>query len=148
MSEVGFDNSAIFLGFDFGTKHIGVAVGQLITVTATPLRPINAVHGTPDWGVINKLIKLWQPTALVVGVPLKLDGSSQRITVAATEFIGHLRDHYGLPVYAAEERLTTKEARGQVFNDGGYKALTQTSIDGIAAQLILEEWMRKIIYSH
>ena len=135
-------NSAVFLGFDFGTKNIGVAVGQAITKTATPLAIVHAKNGIPNWNEIAKIITAWQPQALVVGVPVALDGSPHRLTILAREFIANLAKHCDLPVYEAEERLTTKAARTEIYTAGGYKALQDKSIDSAAAVLILEEWLK------
>lgn len=136
-----FANDAIFLAFDFGMRNIGVAIGQKITNTASPLPIIKANHGEPQWHEITKIIEQWRPAALVVGVPVHLNGTEHRLTRAARGFIEKLRQHYPLPVFSAEERLTTKDAKERVFTDGGYKALCKEDIDSIAAKLILEEWM-------
>jgi putative holliday junction resolvase len=136
-------NSAIYIAFDFGMRHIGVAVGQKITKTATPLPILIAKSGTPNWQEIAALIKQWQPAAFVVGVPVHLDGRQQAITQAAKHFIEELREHFQLPVYSAEERLTTKDARERIFESGGYKALQHEPIDSIAAKIILESWFNQ-----
>jgi len=133
----------IFLGFDFGTKNIGVAVGQAVTKTATPLKILAAKNGVPNWHEIMALIATWQPGAVVVGVPVNLDGTPHHVTELARKFIASLKEHAQLPIYEAEERLTTKAAREEIFTAGGYKALQDKAIDSIAAVLILEEWMRK-----
>ena len=86
------------LGFDFGMKRIGVAVGQTITATATPLETLKANAGEPRWQEIALMIKHWKPDALVVGAPLKLDSSEQMISLAAKHFAEQLRQHFGLPV--------------------------------------------------
>ncbi len=75
--------SGTFLGFDFGTKSIGVAVGQRITATARPLPALKAQDGKPDWNVIEKLLKEWQPEAVIVGLPLNMDGTEQPLTARA-----------------------------------------------------------------
>ena len=67
--------SSSVLGFDFGTKRIGVAVGQTITCTANPLATVRASDGRPDWSAINALIDVWTPAAIVVGMPVNMDGS-------------------------------------------------------------------------
>lgn len=59
--------SGTLLAFDFGTKSIGVAVGQRITGTARPLPAIKAQDGTPDWNIIERLLKEWQPDEIIVG---------------------------------------------------------------------------------
>jgi len=133
-------SSEILLGFDFGTKRIGIAVGQTITKTARPLTTITAKDGQPDWQALTKIIKTWRPDSLVVGIPLNMDGTEQWLTEKAKQFADALREHFSIPVYGIDERLTTKEAREQIFTKGGYKALQNRQIDAVAAQLILETW--------
>ena len=133
--------SDTFLGFDFGMKRMGVAVGQAITRSASPLTTVAASGGKPDWQVITRLIDTWRPDALVVGAPLNMDGSQQFISRAAHDFAEQLMERYQLPVYRMDERLTTKAARAEVFNAGGYKALQTAQIDSVAAKLILEAWL-------
>jgi len=132
----------IFLGFDFGLRHIGVAAGQTCTQTAQALTSLSAHQGTPNWDEIAKLINTWQAQALVVGLPYKMDGTEQPITKAARHFIEQLKKRYSLPVYEMDERLSTAEAREYLFAAGGYKALKKKSIDSLSAQLILESWLR------
>lgn len=127
-----------FLGFDFGLKHIGVAVGQNVTCTATPLPIINF-----DGDYLQKIIKLineWHPKAIIVGIP-NMD-KSRPITKAAHNFANEI-SKTGIPVYEIDERLTTKIAREEVYQRGGYKALQKEAIDSIAAQLILESWLHE-----
>lgn len=131
----------ILLGFDFGMKRIGVAVGQTITQSARPLVTLQAHQGVPQWEILNKLIKTWQPDALVVGIPLNMDGTDQPLTQAAQEFSDALKQRYQLPVYGVDERLSTKDARERLFNQGGYKALQGGQVDSVAAQLILQNWL-------
>lgn len=133
-------NSAVLLGFDFGMKRIGVAVGQTVTKTARPLAVILANQGVPHWEALDKLIKTWQPDALVVGIPLDMAGKELSVTRAAQQFAKLLQERYQLPVHDIDERLTTKDAREQLFTQGGYKALQNTQIDSVAAQLILQTW--------
>ena len=135
------DEKNIFLAFDFGTKNIGVAVGQKITKSATALAPLQAHKGIPHWETIDNLIKNWRPAALVVGIPYKINGGDLTVTQAAKTFITQLKNRYSLPVHAAEERLTTKAARAEIFSRGGYKALQNESIDSVAAKIILEGWL-------
>lgn len=139
------DKSLTFLGFDFGLKNIGVAVGQSITKTATPLAIIDASKNKTLWQKIAKLIKIWHPDALIVGIPLNMDGTPQEMTKAARRFRHQLQEFSGLMVHEVDERLTTKAAREKVYLRGGYKALQKEAIDSIAAQLILESWMHEKI---
>jgi putative Holliday junction resolvase len=130
----------ILIGFDFGMKRIGVAIGQTITQTERPLDTLHAKEGVQQWHVLEKLIKKWLPDALVVGIPLNMDGTDQRISDQARQFAKTLRDRFQLPVYEMDERLTTKDARERLFNQGGYKALQDGQVDRVAAQLILQNW--------
>lgn len=130
----------ILLGFDFGMKRIGVAVGQTVTQSANPLDTLAAKDGNPNWQDLTKLIKKWRPDALIVGIPLNMDGTDQKITHHARQFAEKLREQTKLPVYEMDERLTTKDARERLFIDGGYKALQDGQVDRVAAQLILQNW--------
>ncbi len=136
-------DSCVYLGFDFGMRRLGVAVGQSITQRAKPLNTLLVTDGSPDWLQVQKLIKEWHPKALIVGIPTKIDGSEQPITKASQEFIKNLQARFALPVYGVDERLTTKAARSELFEQGGYKQLSKTQIDGVAAAIILEQWMRR-----
>jgi putative holliday junction resolvase len=131
----------ILLGFDFGMKRIGVAVGQTVTQSATPLGVVKAKQGMPDWTALTKFVKTWHPEALIVGIPLNMDGTEQPLTAAAKLFADRLQERYQLPVYGMDERLTSVEAKSRLFSEGGYKALQKTSVDSIAAQLILQNWL-------
>jgi len=133
----------IFLAFDYGTRNIGVAIGQKITKSATVLPPLVAKNSIPPWNEIDKLIKSWHPDALVVGMPRAADGSELEVTKLAETFIEQLKERFQLPVYSIGEHLTTKAARADIFEHGGYKALQDESIDSVAAKIILEDWMNQ-----
>lgn len=128
------------LAFDYGTKSIGVAVGQQITGTASPLAALKATDGIPNWDQIEQLLKEWQPAQLVVGLPTNMDGTDQAITLRARKFSKRLFGRFKLPVITHDERLTTVEARERLFELGGYKKLTKGKIDSVSAVLILESW--------
>lgn len=128
------------LGFDFGLKKIGLAVGQFVTFTAQPIGVVYAKEGIPDWLQIEKIIKEWRPQCLVVGLPMAVDGSSLSVTKKVENFAKELK-RFGLPVYLTDERMTTKEARSHLFESGGYRALKYGKVDSVAAAVILEQWM-------
>lgn len=134
------------LGFDFGTKYIGVAVGHTSPVMAQPLTSLIAQKGEPPWKEIDTLIKTWSPDALIVGMPLNMDGSEQRMTQSARFFSENLKQRFHLPVFTVDERLTTVEARARLFSSGGYKALQKKAIDSVSAQLIVEMWLESTRY--
>ena len=75
----------LLLGFDYGTKQIGVAVGQAITGQARELCVLKAQNGVPDWQKVEALIKEWQPDAIVVGLPLNMDGTKSEMSERAEE---------------------------------------------------------------
>lgn len=133
--------SRTLFGFDYGTKSIGVAIGQEITGTARPLLALKANDGVPNWEQIETLLKEWQPDLLVIGLPLNMDGTEQDISRRARKFANRLHGRFGLPVELQDERLTTTDARARLFDAGGYKALGKDAVDAVSAQLILESWM-------
>jgi len=135
--------NGVFLGFDYGFKRIGVAVGQSVTATARPLTTISAIEGEPCWNDIDKLFKEWQPEALVVGLPTCLDGTELYTTTAAKTFSEALSIRYYCPVHLVDERLTTVEARSRLFEYGGYRKIKRSQVDAIAAVLILEQWLQQ-----
>lgn len=132
--------SQTVLAFDFGTNSIGCAVGQSITGTAQGLAAFRAQDGIPNWEEIEKIIKEWQPDQLIVGLPLNMDGSEQALTLRAKKFANRLHGRFGIPIALHDERLTTVEARSEIFERGGYKALKKGKVDSISACLILESW--------
>lgn len=129
-----------YLCFDFGLKRIGVAVGQTLTKTANPLITLQAEEGLISEAQVQQLIKTWQPQGIVVGLPLNMDGTEQAITQKAQVFADFLQQKCSLPIYFMDERLTSVEAREQVYAQGGYQALQKAKIDSVAAKLILESW--------
>nr|MBP9764217.1 Holliday junction resolvase RuvX [Gammaproteobacteria bacterium] len=81
----------IIIGFDFGLRHIGVAIGQSVTQTATPLATLTARDGVPNWSEVQEILEKWHPNDLVVGIPLHLDGTTQPMTFCARRFMNKLR---------------------------------------------------------
>ncbi|MET1256560.1 Holliday junction resolvase RuvX [Aliikangiella maris] len=128
------------LAFDFGLARIGVAVGQSITGTASPLNTLKAIDGKPDWVAVEQLIKQWQPQKVLVGEPLNMDGTEQEITKRARKFANQLHGRFGLAFEMVDERLSSVAARDELFDSGGFKKLKKTQIDSVAAALILESW--------
>ena len=129
------------LGFDFGMKSIGVAIGQEVTGTASPLNALKARDGIPDWELLASVFAEWKPDIAVVGLPLNMDGSNQQVTFSAQKFANRLADRYKLPVETCDERLTTVDAKAQLFEMGGFKKLDKQKIDSASACLIVESWM-------
>jgi len=128
------------LGFDFGTTRIGLAIGQSLTASASPIDPVRARDGIPDWNQLDAVIAEWQPDALVVGIPLNMDGSISEMARRARKFANRIQDRYQRPCYLCDERLTTAEAKRIHLDAGGGTNFRLESVDGIAARLILEDW--------
>lgn len=135
--------SGTLLAFDFGTKSIGVAVGQRITGTARPLTALKASDGTPDWNLIERLLKEWQPDDVIVGLPLNMDGTEQPLTARARKFANKIHGRFGVSVKLHDERLSTVEARAGLFEHGGFRALNKGSIDSASAVIILESYFEQ-----
>ena len=131
------------LGFDFGTRSIGVAIGQEITGSAQPLRALKANDGVPNWEEIDKLLQEWQPDRVIVGLPLNMDGTEQPLTARARKFANKIHGRFGVSVKLHDERLSTVEARAGLFEHGGFRALNKGSIDSASAVIILESYLEQ-----
>jgi len=136
--------SETYLGFDFGNKKIGTAVGQLTTKTASPLETIRSLNQTPNWEKISQLIAEWQPSGLVVGVSRQADGSDNIITPRMLKFCRQLNGRYNLPVFQIDEALSTFEAKQMLYDDLHVNASKLWDVqDQLAAQLILQSWLNQ-----
>ena len=122
-----------FLAFDFGLKRTGVASGNRLTRTATPLTSITAM-GDARFAPIAQRIQEWQPDALVVGVPFHPDGAPHENTARAQKFARQLRGRFGLEVFEVDERYSTSEAH----------ALGAADADAASACIILEQFLRSL----
>jgi putative Holliday junction resolvase len=125
------------LGFDFGTRQIGVAVGQTVFGTAQPLAVLRARDGQPRWEDVARLVAEWQPQRLLVGLPLNMDGTESELCVRARRFAGRLHARTGKPVTLVDERLSTVEAKGERAERGPGRG----PVDALAAALILRTWL-------
>ncbi|MEX0616103.1 MAG: Holliday junction resolvase RuvX [Methylophaga sp.] len=129
------------MGFDFGMKNIGVAVGQQLTGTASGLTALKARDGIPDWQQIAELIRQWQPRQLVVGLPLNMDGSEQQMTASARKFGNRLNNRFNIPVTWQDERLTTFEAVASMGLRNKFQSAKRSDVDRLSAQIILQSWL-------
>ncbi len=137
-------SSETYLGFDFGNKKIGTAVGQLTTKTASPLETIRSLNQVPNWDKIGQLINEWQPKGLIVGVSRKADGSDNIITPRMLKFCRQLNGRYNLPVFQVDEALSTFEAKQMLYDDVHVSASKLWEVqDQLAAQLILQSWLNE-----
>ena len=106
------------LGIDFGLKHIGVAVGQTVTQTANGLVTIRAKNGNPDWSEFEQLLTQYRPLAVIVGLPLNMDGTSSEMSDRATAFAQALAKRCQSPVFLADERLSSWAVRDDADLEG------------------------------
>lgn len=135
--------SRTLLGFDYGRKRIGVAVGQEITGTAKGLSTINASQTGPDWEAIDKLVSEWQPQLLVVGMPHNMDERPHELHDEVKGFGDQLAERYNLPVEWIDEKLSSLEAEQLLADNRQKKQRKQgkAEIDKLAAQLILQSYL-------
>jgi putative Holliday junction resolvase len=134
-----------FLGFDFGLRRIGVAVGQRVSSTATSLTVLRAADGTPDWSEIEALVREWSPAGFVLGIPRSMDGEETDMTRAARRFGNALSRRFGLNVHEMDERLSSIQAEGEFAEArkrGGVRRKHRERLDAAAARVILEDWLR------
>jgi len=128
------------LAFDFGERRIGVAIGEHLIGSASPLTTIDNESNEVRFAAITALIKEWQPKLLVVGLPLSLDGSENAVTQLCKKFARRLNGRFNLPVILIDERYSSAEA-SNLLNQTGIKGRAQKiMLDQVAAQTILQSY--------
>ena len=128
------------IGFDFGLSRIGVATGQTLTQTASPLMALPAKNGAPQWEDIEKLLAEWKPDIVVVGLPLHGDGTMSDMAERAKKFGQRIHGRFGVQVAFIDEYYSTREAREHLIYKG--RAGDQDGkLDATAASVILERWL-------
>ena len=130
----------VVLGFDFGMKYIGVAVGQAITHSASPVTTLTAKDGIPNWEELTQLIEKWRPQALVVGIPLNMDDSEQLLTLCARRFSNRLRTRYKLALYEVDERLSSWEAKQRTTSINKSIKPKDNKLHAQSAAILIEQW--------
>jgi len=135
------------VAFDYGSRRIGVAVGETLTGTAQPLSIVGNTNGTPDWHAIDQLLIVWQPVMLLVGWPLTINGEEQDITAHIRGFMKKLSRRTTLPVFAADERFSSQAAQGELKRQRSSgqrrRKTSHADVDTVAAALILENWLQQ-----
>jgi len=132
------------LGFDFGERRIGLAVGDRETGLCSPLTTVHSKDGSIDWEAIGKIIDEWKPAACVVGVPVHMDGSESPMTQRAAKFGRQLHGRFAVTVHEADERSTSRQAESIIRDNrskGGRRRAQKGDSDKIAATLILQHWL-------
>lgn len=139
------DAPETILAFDFGKRRIGVAVGQQVTTSASPLTIVANGAAGPDWNKIADLVAEWRPNRLIVGMPTNADGSAATITLAVTAFVADLA-RFALPIDTIDERYSSLQAEGELKSKraaGELRKISKEMIDAAAATLIAERWLKK-----
>jgi putative holliday junction resolvase len=132
------------LGFDFGEKRIGIAVGETMLKVAHPLTTIEAELNIVKFTQIEKIIQEWRPSLLVVGLPAYMDGEPHTLTQLSKKFAQRLEGRFNLPVKMIDERLSSAEA-AQSLHTAGIKGIKQKAmLDAAAAQIILQSYFDSI----
>ncbi len=126
------------LAFDFGTKKIGMAIGQSLTGSATALPPLKVRNQQIDWAAIEAVIMEWQPDQLLVGLPLNMDGSESPMSKRCRRFARQLEGRFHKPTAVVDERLSSRAARERI----GKPALSgrDERVDSVAAVIMMENW--------
>lgn len=131
------------LGFDYGEKKIGVAYGQMITHSASPIAILKAKDGNPNWQEVEKLLKQWQPDAIVVGLPLNMDGSDGTVVPGAKKFANRIEGRFGVKVHLIDERLSSAAVE-YALDEIGQDFASRGRIDDLAACLIVETFLKSL----
>jgi len=134
---------AIVLGFDVGSRRIGVAVGSALG-GARAVAVVDVHAAGPDWNALDRLLKQWQPGGLVVGDPLTLDGEDQPARKRARAFGHAMRQRYGLPLVMVDERSSSVEAAHRFAREraaGARRRKDAANLDAVAAAVIIERWL-------
>ncbi|MBS0557899.1 MAG: Holliday junction resolvase RuvX [Proteobacteria bacterium] len=139
------DTITTVLGFDYGARRIGVAVGNALTGSARALEVIANGAPGPDWTRVAGLVREWRPQALLVGLPLTMAGEEQSNSAAARAFAAQLGERCKLTATLVDERLSSVEAAqrfAQRRAGGAAKRKHAQALDSIAAEVIVEQWLR------
>jgi len=128
------------LAFDFGTRRVGVAVGNTVVRAAHPLATIDEARNDERFSAIGALVAEWQPGRLVVGLPLHADGTAHAMTARARRFASQLSGRFGIPVTLVDERHTSEVAKAQLAAEGRGGRARRDLTDAVAAQVILQAY--------
>jgi putative holliday junction resolvase len=146
MLEAGRDSPAarVILAFDFGRRRIGVACGDTISRTASPVGMVLVDASGPRWQEIDSLLKVWMPNLAVVGLPYNVDGSESASTGDARGFAAQFSERYSLEVALVDERYSSMDAQARLKSarESGLmrRRVSKADIDAAAACVILERW--------
>lgn len=144
MPELSGHTPQIVMAFDYGRARIGIACGDTLSRSASPLSAVPAHGSGPRWDLIDALVKEWQPARAVVGLPYNVDGSDSTMTNAARNFASQVTTRYSLPTALVDERYSSMEAEGRLKSarESGLRKrrVAKADVDAAAACIILERW--------
>ncbi|MEY4920614.1 MAG: hypothetical protein RLZZ564_142 [Pseudomonadota bacterium] len=132
------------IGFDFGQRRIGVAIGNNISKTAQALITIESSTNNQTFEAIQKIMDEWRPVSIVVGVPFNVDGSEHKVTNLSKKFAKQLEQKYSLPTHLIDERYTSIEANHELKDKKIDLKKKKLLIDQIAAKIILQSYLDQI----
>ncbi|HAA05881.1 Holliday junction resolvase RuvX [Acinetobacter schindleri] len=132
----------MIMAFDFGTQKMGMAVGQSLIESANPLALFPMKDGIPNWDTLLKIVKQYQPTLFLVGLPLNMDDTESELSARARKFARRLRHQTNIETLMVDERLTTREARDELESYHTQGRAKKLAADSIAAALFIESWYR------
>jgi len=120
------------LGFDFGLKRIGVAVGNTLLKQAQPLMIISAATNDAKFAAIAELVQQWQPTLCIVGLPRHPDGAEHEMTVRCRRFANQLHGRFNVATVLVDERYSSaviSHQRGELIDDQAAAIILQQYFD-------------------
>ncbi len=132
----------LIMAFDFGTQKMGMAVGQSMIESANPLALFPMKDGIPNWDELLKIVKQYQPTLFLVGLPLNMDDTESELSARSRKFARRLRHQTNIETLMVDERLTTREARDELDHYQAQGRGKKLAADSIAAALFIESWYR------
>jgi putative Holliday junction resolvase len=132
--------SGTLIGFDFGERRIGVAVGETATRIANPLGAIEESANEARFRAIGRIVDEWRPAAFVVGLPRHADDSEHAVAKLAQKFARRLEARYRLPVAFVDETLTSALAESQL-RETRTRAARKSDVDALAAAMILQSYL-------
>jgi putative Holliday junction resolvase len=137
----------LILGFDYGTRRVGVACGNTLTHSARPLKTLSR-GSLPPWGDIASLVNEFSPSQFVVGLPYNMDGTETTLTPEVRQFADELGTRFKVPVALVDERLSSRAAEAELRDARAHgrmrKRVTHGDVDMTAAKVLVEQWLRAI----
>ena len=137
---------SVLIGFDYGTKKMGVAIAQCITKTATPLNVLKIKNETPNWEQLDQIVSDYRPVLAIIGYPGKINKQTSLLDDKIEKFGSAIEKHYKMPTILFDETYSTTIARKELRDlrrDGTLsRRIKRGQVDSMAAKIILEQWLK------